>query len=310
MPSQTLQTSQTNRAIPNQDFSSSTSPSTADKKQISKSSSSFSPSINYYKKRILKRKDKDSSQSGEAMFPSSIAHKYQAAGIEQFRANYLARLRQSQQFYADQADVAQKAPVLSKTQSPEADNSDDSPQNQFSGAKLEESQIAPWMYKPLPEQNILVWRALSRPFKKRNKKYYSTVAIIALLISLILAFAGQLAAIAVVIAVSFLAYTLSVIPPQDVTYKITTWGVWVEGKLYYWEELGRFWFTEKFDHQLLNIECARFPNRLTLLLNEKQNKEELKMILQEVLLNQKPELTFYEKMAQLLQEKIPLDIEE
>lgn len=179
----------------------------------------------------------------------------------------------------------------------------------YPDAKLEESQIAPWMYKPLPEKDILSWQAPSRPFKKRNKKYFSTIFIIALLVSLILGFAGQLYAIAVVVAVSFLAYTLSVVPPQEITYKISTWGIRVENTLYYWEELGRFWFTEKYGFDLLNIESARFPNRITILIGD-QDKELLTTILQEVLLQQKPEPTLYEKAADWLQEKIPLDIEE
>lgn len=183
-------------------------------------------------------------------------------------------------------------------------------QNQYyPQSQLEESQIAPWMYKPLPEEDILTWIAPSRPFKKRNKKYYTTTATIALLISLILGFAGQLAAIAVVIAVAFLAYILSVVPPQDVHYKITTWGIRIENNLYYWEELGRFWFSEKYGEKLLNIESARFPNRVTMLLNG-QDEEIIKIILSEVLLNQKPEPTLYEKAASWLQEKIPLEIEE
>src|SRR5688572_8191789 len=60
---------------------------------------------------------------------------------------------------------------------------------------------------PLPPQQeeiVLEWDAPNRPFKKRNRQYYTTVAIIVFLISLILFFAGQFLPIAVVIAVAFL----------------------------------------------------------------------------------------------------------
>ncbi len=181
--------------------------------------------------------------------------------------------------------------------------------NYYPNFQPEESRVAPGMYKPLPEEKILVWQAASRPFKKRNKKYFSTIAIIALLISLILGFAGQLVAITVVISVAFLAYVLSVIPPQDITYQITTYGIRVENNLYYWEELGRYWFTEKYDQEILNIETLRFPGRITLLLGD-QNQQLIDRILSEVLLNQKPEPTLYEKTSLWLQEKIPLDLEE
>lgn len=215
-------------------------------------------------------------------------------------------------------EASQTLPNSNKQTQSEAESQLNNPdqatsQDQYSGyypqSQLEESQLAPWMYKPLPEQDVLEWVAPSRPFKKRNKKYYSTVAIIAILISLILGFAGQLAAITVVIAVSFLAYVFSVVPPQSIRFKITTWGIRVENSLYYWEELGRFWFEHKYDDKLMNVECVRFPNRLTILLGD-QDEELVKTILSEVLLNQKPDLTFFEKAAKWLQEKIPLDIEE
>ncbi len=207
----------------------------------------------------------------------------------------------------------QNSSINNNNSQPESSPSTNQTQQQeklsYPHSKLEESPIAPWIYKPLPEQDILQWTALSRPFKKRNKKYYSTMAIIALLISLILGFAGQLAAITVVIAVVFLAYVLSVVPPQKINFKITTWGIKVEKTLYYWEELGRYWFSDKHNEKMLNVECARFPNRLTILLGD-QNQEVINTILSEVLLNQKPEPTLYEKAAAWLQEKIPLDIEE
>lgn len=59
------------------------------------------------------------------------------------------------------------------------------------------------MPKPQPEELIFEWRSSARPFKKRNKRYYVTIALIVFLISLILFFAGQFLPIAVVVAVAF-----------------------------------------------------------------------------------------------------------
>lgn len=207
-----------------------------------------------------------------------------------------------------------QAQASAQSQNPDNPPSPDQPDETnpyaqyYPNAKLEESQIAPWMYRPLPEEDVLEWTAPSRPFKQRNKKYFSTLGVIALLISLILGFAGQLVAVTVVIAVAFLTYTLSVVPPQEIKYKITTWGIRLEKNIYYWEELGRFWFDEKYGQKMLLVECARFPNRLTLMLGD-QDEELIKAILREVLLHKKPDPTTYEKVSAWLQEKIPLDFE-
>jgi len=181
--------------------------------------------------------------------------------------------------------------------------------SQYPHSKIEESRIAPGMYRPLPEETVIEWMAPSRPFRKHNKKYFSTVTIIALLISLILGFAGQLTAVTVVISIVFLVYVLSVIPPIDVEYKITTYGIHIEKNLYYWEELGNFWFDKKYNQTLLNIASFRFPGRITLLLG-KQNKALLTEILSEVLLHKKPELTLYEKASAWLQKIISLDTDD
>lgn len=172
--------------------------------------------------------------------------------------------------------------------------------------QLERSRVAPGMYKPLPDRTLFEWRAPSRPFKKRNRQFFVTVTVIALLVSLILFFSGQFLPIAVVISVVFLFYVLQVVPPHDINHTISTYGITVDGTLYYWEEMGRFWFDTKYDQLLLNVEVARFPGRLTLLLSEDQ-KGVVSEIMTEVLLQQKPELTAFERAARWFQEKLPLE---
>jgi len=160
--------------------------------------------------------------------------------------------------------------------------------------------------KPTLEEVVVSWSAPSRPFKTRNRQFYTTVAIIVFLVSLILFFAGQFLPIAVVISVAFLGYVLSSVPPHEAAYKITTFGIRVEDQLYYWEELGRFWFDEKFQQPFLLVEVARFPGRLTIMLGQ-LTAGEVEEILQEVLLKEKPLDTFFDTSAKWLQEKIPLD---
>ncbi len=160
--------------------------------------------------------------------------------------------------------------------------------------------------QPQPEEIVLEWQAPSRPFKKRNRQYYTTVGIIVFLICMILFFAGQFLPIAVVIAVAFMAYVLSAVPPELVINRVTTYGIRTDDTLYYWEELGRFWFTEKYHQRLVHIEVARFTNVLTLVLSD-QDEGELAEALGLVLLMEKPPLGAFDKAAQWLQAKIPLD---
>jgi hypothetical protein len=162
--------------------------------------------------------------------------------------------------------------------------------------------------RPQPEEVIYEWEAASRPFKKRNRQYYTTIAAIVVLISLILFFAGQFLPIAVVVSVGFLAYVLSSIPPETVTHRFSTYGVYMGESFFQWEELGRFWFGEKFTHPMLYIEVGRFPGRLMLLVPP-EKKEEVIELLSQVLLQEKPADGFVDRAANWLQKKIPLDPE-
>ena len=178
---------------------------------------------------------------------------------------------------------------------------------QQTAQKKEEEKLFPGVPKPRPKKAIISWQAPSRPFKKRDRQYYTTVAAIVFLISLILFFAGQFLPIAVVISVGFLAYVLSSVPPNEVKIEINTYGIEIEDLLYYWEEMGRFWLEKKYDQELLTVEIMRFPGRIILICKE-DKKEELRKILSEVLLEEKPTATFYDKAAKWLQDKIPLEI--
>lgn len=196
--------------------------------------------------------------------------------------------------------AATQAPVAN----PPPDPMPSSPPKPMSA--FEESTLFPGQFKAVAEETVIEWQAPSRPFKKRNRQFFSSVFIISLLISLILFFAGQFLPIAVVFSVAFLVYVLYTVPPEDITNKITTYGLRTENDLYYWDELGRFWFEDKLGIRVLNVETLRFPGRLALVLGETQ-EQDLKEILTEVLINEKPKPTMTDKAANWLTEKIPLE---
>jgi len=207
--------------------------------------------------------------------------------------------------YVPPASVPDYAQITTE-QPPAPMGQNSSPPEASQTANVPAIERFPGVQKPVQEEFLLEWEALSRPYKARTRQYFSSVLIIGLLISMILFFAGQVLPIAVVIAAVFLVYVLSVVPPGMVKHSITTFGIRVEDSLYYWEQLGRFWFSEKYGQQILHIETSRFPGRLTILLGD-LSKKNMQILLSEVLVHKKPELTLYEKGAAWLQEKIPLD---
>jgi len=160
--------------------------------------------------------------------------------------------------------------------------------------------------QPLPEKDLFVWIAPNRPFKKRDKKFFSTMWLIVFLISLILSLSNQFLPIAVVLAVGFLANVLASVAPEEVKNRITSYGIHSDTHFCYWDEMGRYWFTKKYKHHLLNIETVRFPFSMILLLTEEE-KEKIDDILKKYLLREQPIPTALDKAAKWLDDKIPLD---
>jgi len=160
---------------------------------------------------------------------------------------------------------------------------------------------------PGPAKDILVWKAPTRPFKKRNREYFSTIAAIVFLLIVILFFIKEWLLIGVIISFMFVSYVLATVPPEEIVHKITSRGVVTGGKTYKWEWLQRFWLTKKWDYNILNFETVlTFPRQLQLVLKGKE-KEKVKKKIEKYLLFEKPKKTFLDKGAKWLSEKVPLE---
>lgn len=160
--------------------------------------------------------------------------------------------------------------------------------------------------KTTKEKVLFTWRAPARPFRRRNKEFFTTVLAIAFLLSVILFFIEGAMAVAVVIAVVFLVYVLSTVAPEEIEHKITDQGIYFAGRKRFWDEFIRFWITRRFDNDLLVFEGFFFPGRLEMVINP-QDKETLHNIIEEYLPYEEAEPRFFDKAAAWLSKKVPLE---
>ena len=160
---------------------------------------------------------------------------------------------------------------------------------------------------PPPAKDLLSWEAPARPFKKRNREYFTTIAAIVFLVSVILLFIKEWLLIGVIIAFTFVSYILATVPPEQVEHKMTSKGVVTNGKTYKWEWLTRFWFAEKWEHQILYLETnLAFPRQLQLILKD-MAKENVKKVVEKYVLFEKPKKTMMDKAAAWIEKKVPLE---
>src|ERR1035437_3250582 len=83
---------------------------------------------------------------------------------------------------------------------------------------------SPVVVRREPERDLVTWIAPSRPFKRRDKQFYTTVFAIAGIVSLVLFLAEGVMPVVLIVAFVFLYYVLSTVPPENVEYKITNKG--------------------------------------------------------------------------------------
>ncbi|TSC53107.1 MAG: Uncharacterized protein LiPW16_485 [Microgenomates group bacterium LiPW_16] len=158
------------------------------------------------------------------------------------------------------------------------------------------------------EQIFISWRSPSRPFKKRQKEFFTTIGAIVFLLAVILVFIKEFLLIGVILALAFVAYVLATVEPEEVEHKITTNGLESARHFYKWEELAGFWFWEKWGQPVLIVVTKlRFPGRVVILIGG-QDQEKIKNILSKYLkFYEKPEKNWMDDAAKWLAEKVPLE---
>lgn len=161
-------------------------------------------------------------------------------------------------------------------------------------------------FKQEEEKELFTWKAPARPFKKRDKEFFTTIIAIGFLMSLILFFIDGFLPVMVIVALVFLVYVLSTVPPDEVEHKITTRGIYFAGKINPWFELTRFWFTHRFGSELLILESFRMPGRMEFVINNEDN-ETIKKHLMDYVLYEEAAPNILDKAAAWLGKRVNLD---
>lgn len=157
-------------------------------------------------------------------------------------------------------------------------------------------------------KTYLSWKAPSRPFRKKDRSYYTTIAILVILGVLIAFLAQQFLLIGALLALSFVAYVLGFTPPEDVDYKISTQGITIGDHFYFWSNLDSFWLGEKENQKILYILTnLRFPATLMMMLGF-QNEEQMKKIVAKYLpFHEIAPKSLLDSWSESLQKHFPLE---
>lgn len=131
-----------------------------------------------------------------------------------------------------------------------------------------------------------------------------TIVVITVIVGLILFFAEGFMPVILIISVIFLYYILSTVEPENIDYKITTWGIKMADKLNPWNSLIRFWFTKRFNDELLVLEAYTLGGRLELVIKG-SDKEKIKSTLSKYLTHEEASPSYIDKATNWASKKLP-----
>lgn len=169
--------------------------------------------------------------------------------------------------------------------------------------------VNPLKDRPDLNEVLLSWKGPSHPFKKRNRLFYQTVAALTLLLVIIVFFLRDFLLIAVILAIAFVVYVLSTVPPVEVEHKVTSLGIDHAGRFFRWIELAAFWFESKWGDKILVVQTRiPFPGQVRAVLTSSISEQKAKEIVGRYLLYlEKPPKNLVDNVSNWLGEKFPLE---
>ena len=153
---------------------------------------------------------------------------------------------------------------------------------------------------------VFEWKAMDRPHKQWSKDFYSTVIVLAFLVSVIMFFIEGLLPVLVVWAAVFAMWQMNKVQPKEEEYAITVWGIRTKERTYRWEEMSTFWFEDKWGSRLLRVLTSRVPWQLIVVI-KKEDEDRIKQIMMENVAYEVPKQTWIDKMVKWFGEKMPLE---
>jgi len=159
---------------------------------------------------------------------------------------------------------------------------------------------------PEEEKVLFTWIADERPFEKKGKEFFSTVVVLALLISIILYFIEGVMPVLVVWAIVFMVWAVYRTEPGKVKNAVTNKGLITGENFYDWGVMESFWFEGRGEQRLLRVLLNRFPGQIILVCG-KEEERKVEGLMKRYVRKSKPQDGWSDKMAKWMKRKMPLE---
>lgn len=158
----------------------------------------------------------------------------------------------------------------------------------------------------LEERVLLEWKAFERPHKVWSREFFSSVVVIAFLVSVIFFFIEGIMPVFVIWALVFMTWAMNKTEPRMVTNTLSNWGLKTPGRTYAYNQMTNFWIESKWGGRLLRINVEGAPWHMVLVIDPEKESEIRSLMLKSVVYKE-PNVTWVDKAIKWVGEKLPLE---
>lgn len=157
------------------------------------------------------------------------------------------------------------------------------------------------------DQTLFEWRSPLRPYKKRSGVLLRFVLVLALLLSTVVFFFGDIVTLLPIWAVLGLFYIFAITPPPDTDHRITKFGIESAGVMVRWESLSYYYFSKRFGFDMLTIVAqGQYAFHSYMVIPNEHVKSEVNKILStHIMYVPKPPRTFSDRAIDFLSKLLP-----
>lgn len=157
-------------------------------------------------------------------------------------------------------------------------------------------------------KTYLSWHAHGRPYQQHSVEYYTNSLLITLAIEIILFLFSQYVLMALVFSLAFLVFALSIVPPRNLYYRISSEGIRVEDHYFIWYELYDFYFMKSHGQDVLHVRTKDyFPGELTIVLGDVPVQQIKNVLIYFLPFREYVKPSFMDKAGTWLEKNFPLE---
>lgn len=159
------------------------------------------------------------------------------------------------------------------------------------------------------EKELFGWLAPSRVKKQWNKSQLTSLFAVVGLMSIILLLSGEFILTVVFLTAIGVSVLVATTQPSQLHCLVTTIGLKIEDKYYYWEQLTQFWFETKSGTHYLYVRSIWPQIHVVRFIIQPEDERQLKTTIGTYLLFKKPQPTQWQKFSQQFMAKIPFELD-